>query len=151
MSQRITLSRRAPSAPAPTGQSRCGVAEIDITPHLGLPMAGYAVAGTHGKGVWGRLFARVLYLEDAAGERAALCFADRFRVRTAADLAFGWNLLGAVCGGLLEFFSMALGFRALTLVAVGAYLLAFLLATRADAEEGGEDVGATPAPAPATG
>jgi hypothetical protein len=63
---------------------------------------------------------------------AALCFADRFRVRRSADLAFGWNLLGAVCGGLLEFFSMSLGFRALTLVAIVAYLLAFLLATRAE-------------------
>jgi NADH:ubiquinone oxidoreductase subunit 2 (subunit N) len=77
---------------------------------------------------------------------AALCFADRFRVRKAADLAFGWNLLGAVCGGLLEFFSMALGFRALTLVAIGAYMLAFLLATRASAEEGAEDVVAAPVP-----
>ena len=64
-----------------------------------------------------------------------LIVADRFRVRASADLAFGWNLLGAVCGGLLEFFSMWLGFRALTLVAVAAYLLAFLLAAR-DQEPG---------------
>lgn len=61
---------------------------------------------------------------------AALCFADRFRVRAAADLAFAWNLLGAVCGGLLEFLSMSLGFRAMTLVAMSAYLLAFLAAAR---------------------
>ena len=61
---------------------------------------------------------------------AALCFADRFRVRTSAHIAFGWNLLGAVCGGLLEFFSMALGFKALTLVAIAAYLIVFLLAGR---------------------
>ena len=43
------------------------------------------------------------------------------------DLAFGWNLIGAVAGGLLEFFSMSVGLRALLLVAVGAYLGAFFL------------------------
>lgn len=31
-----------------------------------------------------------------------MCFAARFRTRPAADLAFGWNLLGAVLGGLTE-------------------------------------------------
>lgn len=61
---------------------------------------------------------------------AALCFADRFRTRPSAHLAFGWNLLGAVFGGLLEFLSMSLGFRALTLVAIAAYLLVFLMAGR---------------------
>jgi hypothetical protein len=40
---------------------------------------------------------------------ASVCFALRFRVRPAADIAFGWNLLGAVAGGLLEFLSMSLG------------------------------------------
>ena len=58
---------------------------------------------------------------------AAACFALRFRTREAVDLAFGWNLIGAVAGGLLEFFSMSVGLRALLLVAVGAYLGAFFL------------------------
>ncbi len=58
---------------------------------------------------------------------ASSCFALRFRMRQAADLAFGWNLLGAVLGGLLETLSMVIGLRALTLVAAAAYLLAFLL------------------------
>ncbi|MFI5300915.1 MAG: hypothetical protein ACHREM_22765, partial [Polyangiales bacterium] len=53
---------------------------------------------------------------------ASVCFALRFKQRAAADLAFGWNLLGAVLGGLLEIFSMALGLKALVLVAVVAYL-----------------------------
>lgn len=66
---------------------------------------------------------------------AALCFADRFRVRASADLAFAWNLLGAVCGGLLEFLSMSLGFRAMTLVAMCAYLLAFLAAGQREKAE----------------
>lgn len=59
---------------------------------------------------------------------ASLCFAARFKAREAADVAFGWNLLGAVLGGLAEFFSMSVGFSALTLVATAAYLLAFLTA-----------------------
>ena len=61
---------------------------------------------------------------------ASLCFAVRFKSKPAADLAFGWNLLGAVLGGLTEFFSMAVGFRALTLVALAAYLGSFVLARR---------------------
>ena len=74
----------------------------------------------------------------------------------AADLAFGWNLLGAVVGGLAEFFSMALGFRAMTLVAVTAYLLAFLVARRSpDAvphspQEGPSTYGERPAELAAT-
>jgi spermidine synthase len=62
---------------------------------------------------------------------ASVCFALRFRVRPAADIAFGWNLLGAVAGGLLEFLSMSLGLRALTLIAIVAYLIAFLIRSRA--------------------
>ena len=36
------------------------------------------------------------------------------------------NLLGAICGGLLEYNSMYFGFRALYVMAMGCYLLAFL-------------------------
>jgi hypothetical protein len=57
---------------------------------------------------------------------ASACFALRFRTRAAVDLAFGWNVLGAVAGGLIEFFSMSYGLRAMALLAVVAYLLAFL-------------------------
>jgi spermidine synthase len=62
---------------------------------------------------------------------ASFCFAARFRTRASVDVAFGWNLLGAVFGGLFEFFSMAVGSSVLTLVAVAAYLGAFLIAARA--------------------
>jgi hypothetical protein len=61
---------------------------------------------------------------------ASVCFALRFRERPAADIAFGWNLLGAVVGGLLEFLSMSLGLKALTLIAILAYLSAFLIRSR---------------------
>lgn len=76
-----------------------------------------------------RLLLSVLYVATPI-IFASLCFAARFKARPAADLAFGWNLLGAVLGGLTEFFSMALGFRAMTLVAIAAYLVAFLIASR---------------------
>jgi hypothetical protein len=53
---------------------------------------------------------------------AALAFASRYSRRASAEAAFGWNLLGAVMGGLVEFASMAIGLRALFLVAAGLYL-----------------------------
>jgi hypothetical protein len=46
--------------------------------------------------------------------------------------ALGSNLLGSVVGGCLEYFSMAVGLRALALLALGLYLLALLFILRAD-------------------
>jgi ubiquinone/menaquinone biosynthesis C-methylase UbiE len=40
--------------------------------------------------------------------------------------SLGWNLLGAVFGGCLEYLSMALGLRALVLIALVLYALAYL-------------------------
>jgi hypothetical protein len=59
-------------------------------------------------------------------------FARLFETRTAPDLAFGWNLLGAVAGGLIELVSMAAGLKALLLVAAGAYFGALWLALRSN-------------------
>ena len=67
---------------------------------------------------------------------AGVCFALRFATRKAVDLAFGWNLLGAVAGGLLEFFSMSVGLKALLLVAAAAYLVAFLIKERSEKRQG---------------
>ena len=58
---------------------------------------------------------------------ASICFALLFRQRTEVNLAFGWNLAGAVVGGLIEILAVTIGLRALTLVAAAAYLSAFLL------------------------
>jgi hypothetical protein len=70
---------------------------------------------------------------------ASTCFALAFATRAEPDSAFGWNLLGAVAGGLTEFLSMAIGLRALLYVVIGAYLaVAALRATRRTAN--------TPAP-----
>jgi hypothetical protein len=46
------------------------------------------------------------------------------RKGVAGIMAF--NLLGAVCGGLLEYNSMYFGFRSLYLFALGCYVLAFV-------------------------
>ncbi|HUL52478.1 MAG TPA: hypothetical protein VLT83_03605 [Opitutaceae bacterium] len=62
---------------------------------------------------------------------AAACFALLFRDRPEANTAFGWNLLGAVAGGLIEFASMITGIRALYLLVLAAYLGVVLLRIRA--------------------
>jgi hypothetical protein len=61
---------------------------------------------------------------------AGACFATLFRGRESSSTAFGWNLLGAVAGGLLEFTSMAIGLKALVLLALAAYLGAALIRLR---------------------
>jgi len=57
---------------------------------------------------------------------ASLLFASQYAERESVELAFGWNLLGAVIGGLLEFLAMVLGYRALLLIVALLYLLSFL-------------------------
>jgi hypothetical protein len=52
---------------------------------------------------------------------SGLAFAGRFAVRERADTAFGWNIVGAVLGGLLELLSMITGLHALFLLAALLY------------------------------
>lgn len=66
---------------------------------------------------------------------AASLFAVRFRARGEAGVALGWNLLGAVLGGLLEFSSMAIGIRNLALLAIVLYLVSALARQRAEHAE----------------
>lgn len=75
-----------------------------------------------------RLTASVLFV-GAPILFASLCFALVYRQRERPDVAFGWNMIGAVAGGLLEFLSMLVGMKALTLLAMTAYLIAFLIRT----------------------
>lgn len=56
---------------------------------------------------------------------AALVFANLFRQRTDATRALGYNLLGAMCGGVLEYSGMALGLKSSYLFAAAIYLVAF--------------------------
>jgi SAM-dependent methyltransferase len=54
---------------------------------------------------------------------AGIIFAASFGRSAAPDQAFGMNILGAVVGGVLENFTMLLGFRNLLFVAILIYLL----------------------------
>jgi hypothetical protein len=59
---------------------------------------------------------RILYAAFICGFPvfcAGFAFADRFATRPDAERAFGWNIIGAVFGGLLEFLTMLLGLHAL--------------------------------------
>ena len=62
---------------------------------------------------------------------ASFAFARVYAARPQVAHAFGWNLLGAVAGGLLEFSSMVFGLRALLLFALASYAIAFLYQRRA--------------------
>ena len=66
---------------------------------------------------------------------ASICFALLFCRRARQNLAFGWNLAGAVVGGFIEILAITIGLRSLTLVALVAYLIAILLEYRTRAAE----------------
>ncbi|MBI5881515.1 MAG: hypothetical protein HZB91_00190 [Elusimicrobia bacterium] len=63
---------------------------------------------------------------------ASIAFSVAYSRREEPALAFGWNLLGAVIGGLLEFLSMVLGLRNLVLLALACYLCASWAHIRSD-------------------
>jgi spermidine synthase len=52
---------------------------------------------------------------------ANLIFSLTFRDQPAAEILFGWNLIGATLGGLLEYTSMALGYSALAIIVALCY------------------------------
>jgi len=61
---------------------------------------------------------------------ANLVFTQRFRDTADSTTAFGANLLGAMLGGILEYASLVVGFRALLAVVAMLYGAAFLLGRR---------------------
>lgn len=90
-----------------------------------VPLVSFAPASS-----WGRLaFALVYCGLPILG--AGLAFAACFRLRTNLESAFGWNIIGAVMGGLIEFGSMLTGLRAMFLIAAAIYGLLLLRAVRA--------------------
>ncbi|MBI4492893.1 MAG: spermidine synthase [Chloroflexi bacterium] len=58
---------------------------------------------------------------------ANVVFSHSFRDTHAADLAFASNLLGVMVGGMLEYLSLALGYRHLLLLAIAFYVAALAL------------------------
>lgn len=63
---------------------------------------------------------------------AGLIFSTRFRAAPDTTWALGINLVGAVLGGFLEYTGMAIGGRALLIVAAMAYLASFVAARVSD-------------------
>ncbi len=57
---------------------------------------------------------------------ANLIFSNRFKSAGSSTTAFAVNLLGAMIGGLLEYFALLIGYRALLFVVAGAYAAAYL-------------------------
>jgi SAM-dependent methyltransferase len=61
---------------------------------------------------------------------ANLVFAGRFRDSEIPTAAFGANLLGAMIGGALEYLSLLIGYRGLSLVVAALYALAWMFGRR---------------------
>ena len=71
-------------------------------------------------------FALAVALAFAPIVLANLIFAQRFRDTAASTVAFGANLLGAMVGGMLEYGSLIVGYRALLPIVALLYALAFI-------------------------
>jgi hypothetical protein len=80
---------------------------------LGLPLAGQWILGA-------LVTAVPLFF-------AGMLFSQIFATRKEPTTSLGYNLMGAICGGLLEYSSMALGTKNLYLLALALYVLAFLV------------------------
>jgi hypothetical protein len=71
---------------------------------------------------------------------ANLIFSVTFRDQAVPEHLFGWNLMGAALGGVMEYASMALGYTALAVVVAGCYALVLgLLSSRGAAASGSAD------------
>lgn len=75
-------------------------------------------------------FAVAVALAFAPVFMANLVFTERFKDVGASTVAFGANLLGAMVGGLLEYGSLVVGYRALLVVVAVLYGLAFAFGRR---------------------
>jgi SAM-dependent methyltransferase len=58
---------------------------------------------------------------------ANVIFSNSFRETEVADVAFASNLLGIMVGGMLEYFSMLVGYHLLLVAVIGFYFLAMVL------------------------
>jgi Spermine/spermidine synthase domain len=66
---------------------------------------------------------------------ANLIFSITFRDQPAPEHVFGWNLVGAALGGVMEYCSMAFGYTALALIVAACYTVALLLVARSAAAD----------------
>ena len=56
-----------------------------------------------------------------------MIFSNSFRDTESADIAFASNLFGIMLGGMLEYFSMLVGYHMLLVAVIGFYFLAMLV------------------------
>jgi hypothetical protein len=75
---------------------------------------------------------------------ANLIFSVNFRDQAVPEHLFGWNLLGATLGGVLEYTSMAVGYNALAVIVAVSYALVFLLFAVAGRSTGSAASAASP-------
>lgn len=61
---------------------------------------------------------------------AGMIFASLFKSRTQPVLSLGFNLIGSILGGLMEYSAMVYGTKALYLFSAAMYLLAFMMMLR---------------------
>jgi spermidine synthase len=80
---------------------------------------------------------------------ANLIFAERFRDTKDPTTSFGANLLGSMVGGTLEYLSLVTGYRALLILAVVLYALAYVFGRSQLSSSAPESTQAQKAPAPA--
>jgi hypothetical protein len=70
---------------------------------------------------------------------AGMVFIRSFSNAQFSGAALGWNLIGAVLGGMLETTSQAMGIRALVLVTVGLYVASWIAGSRTGKMDDTED------------
>ncbi len=75
-----STARALEQPPLPEGALWAGAAKVDITPMPGIPLGGHSIEGGTGYGVWTRLWARAIYLEDAKGEPLVLIATDLWSI-----------------------------------------------------------------------
>jgi hypothetical protein len=61
---------------------------------------------------------------------AGIIFSTAFRDSVQPDVDFGSNIAGVILGGLSEYLSLVVGFKWLLIVALGYYLLSYVLRPR---------------------
>jgi hypothetical protein len=117
----LVLRQRAPSLQA----AWLGLL-VALLVNYAFPVSSLFAAGAAGRTVAAAL------LIGAPVFCAALCFSHLFRREPVTGYPLGVNLVGAMAGGLLEYLSMATGMRAIWLVVLVVYGLAWLATRRAD-------------------
>src|SRR5438067_8741326 len=79
---------------------------------------------------------------------ANVIFSNSFRDTELADVAFASNLLGIMVGGMLEYFSMLVGYHLLLVAVIAFYFLAMVLRGRKTSVRGDISAGCRPLPHP---